>query len=225
MVNITLHSFHSRFPFDGSGYVKNNLALGLDYLHFPTMEDYWANCENDFEVRRKDWMRFTVRKIIDYKMGWDVTGIIEDNLDLIDPFFFERIQLLELPYINWSLPELKDLKERTFFVIQRTENWLKNKVKEATATRSTGKDNAKKNDNSQVGTSVSAIPSSVPTSSGSFHSTQGGDDGEDPNKRVDLVSACELNIATKKKRSKPRDKALKPIQQMIDEAPKMNTLP
>ena len=102
---------------------------GSDYLHFPIMEDYWENCENDFEVRRRDWMRFTVQKIIDYKMGWDVTGIKEDELYLIDHFFFEKIQLLELPYINWSLLELKDLKERTFFVIRRTKSWLKNKVK------------------------------------------------------------------------------------------------
>ena len=118
MVNITLHSFHGCFPFDGSGYVKNNLALGPNYLHFPTMEDYWVNYENNFELRKRDWMRFTVQKIIDYKMGWDVTGIMEDGLDLIEPFFFEQIQLLEFSYINWSLLELKDLKERTFFVIQ-----------------------------------------------------------------------------------------------------------
>lgn len=76
------------------------------------------NCENDFEVRKRDWMRFIVQQIIDYNMGWDVIGIIEDSSNLVDPFFFERIQLLELPYINWSLLELKDLKERTFFLIQ-----------------------------------------------------------------------------------------------------------
>ena len=96
MVNITLHSFNSHFPFDGSRYVKNNLALGPSYLHFPTMEDYWVNYENGFEVRRRDWMRFIVQKIIDYKMGWDVIGIKEDGSNLIDPFSFELIQLLEL---------------------------------------------------------------------------------------------------------------------------------
>ena len=62
--------------------------------------------------------------------------------------------------------------------------------------------------------SVSVIPSFIPTSSGPLHSTQGGDDGEDPNKGVDLVLACELNGVTRKKRSKPKEKTLKPIQQM-----------
>ena len=170
-------------------------------------------------------MRFIVQQIIDYKIGWDVIRIKEDGSHLIDHFFFERIQLLELSYINWSLLKLKDLKDRTFFVIQQTENWLKNKVKEATATRSKGRGNAKKNNNSQEGTSVSAIPSSIPTSLGSLHSTRGGDDGEDADKGVDLVSACELNVVARKRRSKPKEKTLKPIQKMIDEVPKMNALP
>lgn len=65
MVKITFKSFQSHFPFDGSGYVENNLILGFGYLHFPMMEDYWKNYENDFEVRKKDWMRLTVQKIID----------------------------------------------------------------------------------------------------------------------------------------------------------------
>ena len=117
-------------------------------------------------------MRFTVQQIIDYKMGWDVIGITEDGSDLIDPYFFEHIQLLELPQINWSLPELKDLKERTFFVIQQTETWLKSKIKEVTTTKSAGKNSTKNNNNSQEGTSISAIQSSIPTSSsGSLHST------------------------------------------------------
>jgi len=129
MVNINLHSFHSRFPFDGNKYVKNSFSLGTRYLHFPTMEDYWENCENAYKVRRRDWMIFKAEQIIDYKMIWNVIGIKEDVSDLIYPFFFEQIQLLEWLYINWSLPKLKDLKERTFFFIQWTENWVNNKVK------------------------------------------------------------------------------------------------
>lgn len=79
MVKMNLYSFYSRFTFGGSEYVKNNLTLGPSYLYFATMEDYWGNCDNDLKVRRRDYMRITVQKIIDYKMGWDVTGIKEDG--------------------------------------------------------------------------------------------------------------------------------------------------
>ena len=65
MVNINLHSFHSRFPFDGNKYVKNSFSLGTRYLHFPTMEDCWENCENAYKVRRRDQMIFRVEQIID----------------------------------------------------------------------------------------------------------------------------------------------------------------
>ena len=92
------------------------------------------------------------------------------------------------------------------------------------STRSTRRGSEKKNNNSQEGTSVSAIPSSIPTSSGALHSTLGGDDVEDPDKGIDLVSTCELNAITRKKRSKPKEKTLKPIQKMIDEALEMNAL-
>ena len=44
-------------------------------------------------------------------------------------------------------------------------------------TRSIGRGNENKNNNSHEGTSVLAISSSIPTSFGSLHSTQGGDDG------------------------------------------------
>lgn len=57
MVNFTLYVYDACFPFDSKGFVKNNLELGLDYYHFPTMEDFWEDCEDDFELRRRDWMR------------------------------------------------------------------------------------------------------------------------------------------------------------------------
>ena len=40
--------------------------------------------------------------------------------------------------------------------------------------------------------SVLAIPSSIPNSSSSLHRTQGGDDGENLDKGIDLVLVCDL---------------------------------
>ena len=87
-----------------------------------------------------------------------------------------------------------------------------------------GRSSTKNNNNSQEGTLVSAIQSSIPMSSSSLHSAQGGDDGEDLDKRVDLASTCEVNAVTRNKRSKLKEKILKPIQLMINEAPEMSTL-
>ena len=67
------------------------------------------------------------------------------------------------------------------------------------ATRSIGRGNEKKNNNSHEGTSVSVISSSIPTSFGPLHNTQGGDDGEDLDKEVDLILVCELHEVTMKR--------------------------
>ena len=75
------------------------------------MEDYSEDCEDDFEVRKRYWIRFTFQQTIDFELGWDVIGIQEDGSDLNDPFYFERIQLLRLPYINRVIQELRNLKE------------------------------------------------------------------------------------------------------------------
>ena len=97
-------------------------------------------------------------------------------------------------------------------MIQQTKNWLKNKFKELTATKSPKRSSANNNNNSQKGTSVSVILSSITMFLGSLHSTQGGDVSEDLDKQVNLTSACELNAIARKKRSKPKEKALKLIQ-------------
>ena len=68
------------------------------------------------------------------------------------------------------------------------------------ATRSIGRGNENNNNNSHEGTSVLATSSSIPTSFGSLHSTQGGDDGEDLDKEVDIILVCELHVVTMKRR-------------------------
>ena len=53
-----------------------------------------------------------------------------------------------------------------------------------------------------------ALPGPSPVSLGSQKIAQGRGDDEDPDKVVDLASACELGFVTSKKRSKPKEKAL-----------------
>jgi len=40
------------FPFNSKGYVRDNLQLGAGYCHFLDLEDFWEDCENDYEVRK-----------------------------------------------------------------------------------------------------------------------------------------------------------------------------
>ena len=71
------------------------------------------------KVRKRDWMQLTVRQVIQFKTDIDVTSINNDEVSLVDPFYYEKIELLDLPPIDWSVQELKILKERTAYVLKR----------------------------------------------------------------------------------------------------------
>lgn len=52
MSRYNLHNYDDHFPFDIKDYIKNNLKLGQGFFHLPTVEDYWVDFFDEFEVRR-----------------------------------------------------------------------------------------------------------------------------------------------------------------------------
>lgn len=113
------------------------MRLSPRYLNFPNIEDFWDDCEDEFEVRKRDWVGFNLKQICNFKMEWIIEDIKDDESDLIDPFYFEKIQDQPLPTINWTDPEVRDIKERTSFVIKRSEAWFKKRIEKITATKTT----------------------------------------------------------------------------------------
>ena len=69
-------------------------------------------------------MQLTVRQVIDFKVDIDVIGVDDDEVPLVDPFYYEKIELLDLSPIDWLVQELKSLKERTAYVLKRTRDWV-----------------------------------------------------------------------------------------------------
>lgn len=48
-----------RFPYDNKDYVKNNLNLSTGYHHCPDIEEFWEDCNDGYEVKRRDWIRLS----------------------------------------------------------------------------------------------------------------------------------------------------------------------
>ena len=69
-------------------------------------------------------MRLIVRQVIDFKLDIDVTGVDDDEVSLVDPYYYEKIELLDLHPIDWPIPLLKILKERSAYVLKRTRDWI-----------------------------------------------------------------------------------------------------
>ncbi len=90
ITTINLHPYIMCFPYDSKGYVVNELKLTPSFDHFLSLEDFWEDCENDFEVKKRDWMQLTRRQVIDFKVYIDVTSINDDEASLFDPFYYEK---------------------------------------------------------------------------------------------------------------------------------------
>lgn len=122
-----LHSYDEHFPFDLKDYVKNNLKLGPNFFHQPSMEDYLANYFDENEVKKRSWMRLCIEQIIIYGLGWDFQGIIEDGSDMVDLVYIELIENHPIPALDWSNKEKETIESRTTDVLVRTQEWMTKK--------------------------------------------------------------------------------------------------
>lgn len=60
--------------------------------------------------------------MIYFGLRLDVASIEDDESTMIDSFYFQKLQVLPLPPIDWSILELKKLDERTTCVMRSTRD-------------------------------------------------------------------------------------------------------
>lgn len=57
LINISMQFYERRFIFDNKYFIKNYLQIGLNFHQILQLEDYWAYCVDEYEVRKRSWMR------------------------------------------------------------------------------------------------------------------------------------------------------------------------
>lgn len=78
-----------------------HLNVDVNFSHIPQLEDYWEDCCDEFEVRRRLWSRFTLRQIITLKLPMNVAEIQEEEgEDVLDPEFNQRVHEQPIPEID-----------------------------------------------------------------------------------------------------------------------------
>ena len=90
------------------------------------MEDYWANCADDFEVRRRSYGRFSLSQIFVFLVE-DVRGLSDDEGEILPQFFREQVDTQPLPAVDWYAKEYATVKERSSRVIQNNILYLDSK--------------------------------------------------------------------------------------------------
>lgn len=57
---LNLQLYGTQANFDAKGFVVAHLTLRKDFTHVPNMEDFWVDCCDEFEVRKRAHQRFTL---------------------------------------------------------------------------------------------------------------------------------------------------------------------
>jgi hypothetical protein len=86
------------------------------------LEDIWENCENEQEVLVRDHSRLTIQQIREFKLKFQLYGIVEDGTEVIEPGWDREEKHLG---VDWGQDEDDDINLRTRTILTCTDNWLK----------------------------------------------------------------------------------------------------
>lgn len=93
----------ARHKFDSRRFSIEKLNVDIDFCHEPQLEDYWENCDDEFEVRKRLWSRFIVQQIVTMGLSMNVFDVQEDEgEEVVDPEFNEKIKGQPIQEVDWD---------------------------------------------------------------------------------------------------------------------------
>ncbi|KAH9306929.1 hypothetical protein KI387_011333, partial [Taxus chinensis] len=128
LVPITVHFFKPRTCFDLKKFIEQNIKIV--YHHRADTEDYWADCADDFEARRRHCGRFSLQLIQELSLYQVPEGLQDDNSDLYSYEYENVIKHTPLEDLDWNRKERDDLAEILAPVLIRTRVWFSKKIRE-----------------------------------------------------------------------------------------------
>ncbi|KAH9306778.1 hypothetical protein KI387_011182, partial [Taxus chinensis] len=85
--------------------------IKIIYHHRVDTEDYWANCVDDFEARRRHYGRFSLQLIQELNLYQVLEGLQDDNSDLYSYEYDNVVKHTPLEDLDWFKKEKDDLAE------------------------------------------------------------------------------------------------------------------
>jgi len=95
--------------------------------HRPHLEDFWVDCVDEHEVRRRDWSRLTLDQMRVFMLGWDLPNLVDDYSYMFDQgYYIESAK--PFPKLRWYEREISNIFVRPSFVLDKSQRWLKFKM-------------------------------------------------------------------------------------------------
>lgn len=121
-LRLLFHSKRSRFDRTGEAQKK----ACREYSHKDNMEDYWANCSDEFEIKKK-FSRLPINLVWLYNFK-AIPDQVEDDGDLIQDHAYEAVKDKSIGEIDWLEEEKIELEQLMTLIIKYTKLWLKHKM-------------------------------------------------------------------------------------------------
>ncbi|KAH9299425.1 hypothetical protein KI387_031107, partial [Taxus chinensis] len=104
--------------------------IKITYHHRADTEDYWADCVDDFEARRRHSNRFSLQLIQELCLYQVPEGLQDDNSNLYSYEYENVFKHTPLEDLDWFKKEKDDFAEILAPVLVRTKIWFDRKVHE-----------------------------------------------------------------------------------------------
>ncbi|KAH9321856.1 hypothetical protein KI387_016495, partial [Taxus chinensis] len=86
------------------------------------MEDFWAACSDEHEVRRWEYSCLTLAQIKAFRIKSPPDSFINDDEDVIDPSY-DAVAFTPLPRIDWTKRDEFSLDGKNQPIIERSISW------------------------------------------------------------------------------------------------------
>ena len=125
-MNLSSYAPHSNF--DRQYFSLKYFEMHSSFSHVPQIEDYWVDFQDDNEVRKRFWLRLTMKQVKDFNLQLDTSIIFEEmGKEVVDMEYVKQIKSHPLHTLDWLTLEEDDLQVRTLHVITKTKQWLVSK--------------------------------------------------------------------------------------------------
>ncbi len=128
LLGFNLGFYHRRMDFDSKGYATETLGLEMHPLTISYLEDIWEDCRNEEEVLQKDHTRLTLQQIKAFKLKFNVEGIMDDGLNLVEPGW-KKLEKARFLVVDWFKEEEDDINRRIRFILTYMDDWLQQRAR------------------------------------------------------------------------------------------------
>ena len=82
-------------------FARNNFKNTTLLVHVPHLEDYYANCSDEFKVRKRLWSRLIVKQINMFDVNLSTHGLRDDDAEeVVDSFYIDQIECIPILKID-----------------------------------------------------------------------------------------------------------------------------